>query len=291
VSRLVEIARAVVPELDASGDLERLLAERIACAAAAWPDVKVAQHQFVRAIAERLPRDAPVRALEAMQTDDLYLVCGCTAGDAAALAGFEQQCGAAIAKALAATGASEADRADLGQVVRLRLLTRPAGGGVPRIATFSARGSLARWVRVVATREAVRILPRRIREAGAGDNQLASLVATDDDPEARYLKRLYREEFKQAFHAAVAGLGARELLVLRQHAIDGLGVDQLARLHGVHRATAARWVQAARQSVLVGTHRELVRRLRLSRRELASIMRLIQSQLDISLPQILQRFA
>ena len=79
--------------------------------------------------------------------------------------------------------------------------------------------------------------------------------------------------------------------MLRQHALDGLSIDQLAALHGVHRATAARQVHSARDAVLAGTRRELVRRLRLSPRELASMMRLIHSQLDLSLPRVLRQSA
>jgi RNA polymerase sigma-70 factor (ECF subfamily) len=146
---------------------------------------------------------------------------------------------------------------------------------------------LTAWVRVVATREAARMLPRARRELSAADEELAGLIAPDDDPEVGYLKRLYRDEFKLAFTAAVDALEARDRLLLRQHALDGLSIDQLGALHDVHRATAARWVEAAREAVLTGTHRELVRRLRLSRTELASVMRLIRSQLDVSLPRLL----
>jgi RNA polymerase sigma-70 factor (ECF subfamily) len=288
-SRLVEILRSATPEREIADELGPLLADCVARATRAWPNVTVAEDQFVRAIAERLAGDAPARSLGAMQTDDLYLACGCAAGDPGALAGFEQRCSAAIARAIATTGASRSERADLGQVVRQRLLVAPADGGAPRIASYSARGPLPAWARVVATREAARMLSRVRREVAAGDDDLASLIAGDDDPEIGYLKRLYRAEFKRAFHAAVEALDDRARLMLRQHALDGLGIDRLAALHGVHRATAARWIDAAREAVLAGTHRELVRRLQLSRSELASMIRLIHSQLDVSLARLLRR--
>jgi RNA polymerase sigma-70 factor (ECF subfamily) len=287
--RLVDLVRSVAPDLEVSDDLEPRLAERITRATAAWPHVTIDDEQFVRAIAKRLAADAPARSLDAMHTDDLYLGCGCAAGDPGALAGFEERCGPVIARAIATTRASASDRADLGQVVRQRLLVAPAQGGPPRIATYSARGSLPSWVRVVATREAARMLPRVRREVAAEDDELAGLIAGDDDPEVGYLKRLYRAEFKRAFHAAVESLEDRERLVLRQHTLDGLGIDQLAALHGVYRATAARWVESARASVLAGTQRELIHRLRLSCGELASVMRLIQSQFEVSLPRVLRR--
>jgi RNA polymerase sigma-70 factor (ECF subfamily) len=252
--------------------------------------VAIDEQHFVRAIASRLHPDLPaIEALEAMHTDDLYLACGCAAGAPAALAGFEQRCAAAIERAIAATGASLAERADLGQVVRQRLLVPPADGDTPRIATYSARGPLPAWVRVVATRETARMLPRVRRDVSADEDELAGLIGVGDDPEVGYLKRLYRDEFKRAFQAAVEALADRDRLVLRQHLLDGLGIDQLAALHGVHRATTARWIHAAREAVLAGTQRELLQRLRLSRSELASVIRLIRSQLDVSLSRVLGR--
>jgi RNA polymerase sigma-70 factor (ECF subfamily) len=284
---LVDIVRSATRARDVPDELGPLLAERIARARAAWPNARVDEEPFVRAIGQRLATDAPVRSLEAMQTDDLYLACGCAAGDRGALAGFEQCCGAVIARAIASTGVAAADRADLGQVVRQRLLVAPASGGPPRIATYSARGSLQAWVRVVAAREAMRMSPRAMRERAAEDDELAHAIAGGDDPEIGYLKRLYRAEFERAFHAAVELLDDRARLLLRQHVLDGLGIDRLAALHGVHRATAARWIEAAREAVLAGTQRELIQRLGLSRVELASVLRLIRSQLEVSLAHAL----
>jgi len=289
--RLVDVARSFDVAIDVPDELEPLLAAAIARAEAAWPNINLDAPRFVRAIAERLPADRPAALrLEALAIDDLYLVCGCAAGDPAALAAFEATYGPMIERAISAIGVSADDREDLGQIVRVRLLVAPASAEAPRILKFLALGSLASWVRVVATRETLRLLPRTERaqrEAEAGDDELARLTASDDDPEVGYLKRLYRQEFKQAFHAAVAALDARERLLLRQHTLDGLSIDQLAQLHGVHRATAARQLHAARDAVLAGTRRELMRRLRLDPHELASMMRLIQSELDVSLPRAL----
>jgi RNA polymerase sigma-70 factor (ECF subfamily) len=227
------------------------------------------------------------RALEVLHSDDLYLACGCAAGDPVALAGFERHCGPTIARAIASTGAPPAERDDLGQIIRQRLLVEPADGGPPRIATYSARGPLSSWVRVVATRETARMLPLVRRDLTPGDDELAHLIAPDDDPEIGYLKRLYRDQFKRAFQAAVEALDDRARLMLRQHTLDGLSIDRLAALYGVHRATAARWIEAARDAILSGTQRRLVRELQLSRTELDSVIRLIRSQLNVSLPRLL----
>lgn len=266
-----------MPDRELGDELEAPLAE----AARSWPDGDV--EIFVRAIAERLGTGE----LGALCLPDLALACGCAAGTPAALAAFERLCGPVIERAIAAARVPDAERADVAQIVRRRLLTAPEGER-PRIATYSARGSLKAWVRVVATREAQRVLPRVGREEHAEDDELDGLLARDDDPELAYLKRLYRAELKRAFTAAVDALEPRDRLVLRQHTIDRLGIDQLAALHQVHRSTAARWIESARAAVLAATQRELLRHLQVSRTELASIVRLVSSQLDLSLPRLLR---
>lgn len=280
----LDLLRATAPERAWPDALAPALRQRVVEAAAAWPGLALALDDFVRMLATRLASDQPVeQTLAALDLPDLYLACACAAGDPRALAAFEERCGRAIALAIASSGATPAERADLGQVVRQRLLVAPADGDAPRIASYSGRGALTSWVRVVATREAARMLPRARRESAAEDAELARLIAGGDDPEIGYLKRLYRAEFARAFQAAVAALDDRARVVLRQHLLDDLTIDQLAALHAVHRATVARWIQAAREDVVTGTQRELTQRLRLSRAELASVIRLIQSQLDMSL--------
>jgi RNA polymerase sigma-70 factor (ECF subfamily) len=288
-STVADIVREVRPELELPDGFAAGLDARIAAARAAWPDVRIEPERFARFVAARLepPLDA---GLSRLQVEDLYLACACTDGAPGAVAAFERAFVPVIERAATAAGARRPEVDDLRQVVCQRLLVPAAvedgTPAEPRIATYSGRGDLGSWVRVVATREAQRLLPRERRELPS-DDDLAGLIAPDDDPEVGYLKRLYRAEFKQAFAAAITGLSDRERLLLHQHALDGLGIDDLAGLYKVHRATAARWLEAARHSVLVATRRELTRKLQLSKDELERVMALIASQLSVSLPRLL----
>ena len=168
-----------------------------------------------------------------------------------AVAALDRLCGDTVRRAAASAGATAAEEADLAQVIRERLLVPSAAGGPARIASYSGK------------------------------------VAPDDDPELGYLKRLYRSEFKDAFQTAVAALPARDRLVLRQSVLDSLGIDALAKLHHVHRATCARWLETARAAILATTQKILIERLELSRDELQSVIRLISSKLDVSLTRVL----
>ncbi|MEO7732666.1 MAG: transcriptional regulator [Kofleriaceae bacterium] len=280
---LVDIFRAARPDTEDSEALERALAACVTVGVAGCPGVTLSTERFVCALAARVA-GAPA-ALATLEVADLYLACGCADGDPGALALFEARYGRVIERAIAAAGARPAERADLGQVVRQRILVE-ATGRPPRIASYGGSGTLAAWIRVVAAREVARGRARRTLEAGDADDALALRIAPDD-PELAYVKRRYRAEFKHAFQRAVDGLERRDRLVLRQHTLDGLGIDQLAALHHVHRATAARWVASARDAVRIATQRALTDHLGLAPDELDSLIRMIRSELDVSLPRLL----
>jgi RNA polymerase sigma-70 factor, ECF subfamily len=57
----------------------------------------------------------------------------------------------------------------------------------------------------------------------------------------------------------------------------------------VHRATAARWVAKAHSTLNTRVRKEMVERLRVSEKELTSILRLIDSQLHITLDRYLNK--
>jgi RNA polymerase sigma-70 factor (ECF subfamily) len=108
------------------------------------------------------------------------------------------------------------------------------------------------------------------------------------NPELDYAKGIYRKEFKQAFEGALRELPDRERTVLRQHYIDGLTIDDIGNLYRVHRSTAARLVARARTLVLEATRARMMCQLDVQSQDLDSIMRMIRSQIDISL-RVLER--
>jgi RNA polymerase sigma-70 factor (ECF subfamily) len=83
--------------------------------------------------------------------------------------------------------------------------------------------------------------------------------------------------FERAFAEAVALLPARDRNLLRFHLIDRLGIDQIAAIYHVHRATAARRLACARGALVASTRARLRCQLAIDTTELASVMRLIES--------------
>ncbi len=74
--------------------------------------------------------------------------------------------------------------------------------------------------------------------------------------------------------------------MLRGHFVGGLTIDDLAGRYGVHRATAARWIAAARDRLLVATRRAAAARLESTDAEVDSLMHLVASQLEFSLSRL-----
>lgn len=271
-------------------ELEAALSRAVARGAAAWPALEVAPDTFRAYVAARLPAEGDrVAALEAMAIEDLYLACACVHGDRRAIAAFTERF---VRVSVAAAGRSRRGgppAEDMVQLVLEKLLT-PRGELPPRLAEFSGQGGLRAWVRVTVVRTGIdleRMQTRRVVTDTGEPTEHLEALATTTDPELDYLKRHYRDEFRAAFAAALAGLDPRARNVLRQHLVDRLSIDQIGALHGVHRATAARWISRSREALLAGTREHLRGRLQLSEGEYASIMRLIDSMLEVSVQRLL----
>jgi RNA polymerase sigma-70 factor (ECF subfamily) len=66
-------------------------------------------------------------------------------------------------------------------------------------------------------------------------------------------------------------------------------LDQLSTLFAVHRATIARRIATARESILSAAKDLLELELRISQDEVESLLRLVRSRLDLSLSALLGR--
>ncbi len=162
-------------------------------------------------------------------------------------------------------------------------MVKPRSGDTPSAAVgdYSGRGELGGWLRIALGRELVRLSNREEREPQAGAHELDAVADSVDDPEIAYLKTHYQKEFKESFAAALALLDADERRLLRYSVCERLSIDDIAKLDGVHRATAARQVARARVRLTEETRRVLGERLKLDTTELQSVLRLIESQVEV----------
>jgi RNA polymerase sigma-70 factor (ECF subfamily) len=260
---------------------ERLLQAAVDAARARWPSFTLSHEVFIPYLAQRLPAVSSL-ALERLHVTELYLACACAEGDPAAIAAFEATYLRDIASVLPKPGRGASIEGDATQAIRERLFVRRAKAP-PRVADYSGRGDLAGWVHVVAVRTAITMLRGRKHEVELDGQRVLASKAKAEDAEIAYLKKHYREEFAEAFHAALGTLEPRDRNVLRQHYVDGLTMDQIGVAYCVHRNTVVHWVDRARAALAKDTKRRLAGKLGIGKREIESIIRLIQSQLDVSL--------
>ncbi len=267
------------PEQAQRADLEEALASAVTRAREAWKAVEAGDERFAAFLGARIP----AAELDDARVADLWAACACGTGDGRAIAEVEARYFPDVDAALGKMGLS-ADR--IGEVKqglrRLLFVGDPDGQVAPRITEYRGTGDLRTWLRVTAMRAALKLLRKENRETPT-DDALLEARAQQDDPELAYMKAAYRASFKVAFQEALDSLLPRERLLLKQQIVDGLGIDELGALYQVHRATAARWVQSAREKLLVRTRRTFMLNARISSDECESIMRLVRSQLDMSL--------
>jgi len=76
-------------------------------------------------------------------------------------------------------------------------------------------------------------------------------------------------------------------MVLRLHLVERLGIDAIARACTVHRATVARWITRAKETLAARVRDRLFARWRVDEGSLPAFAALLDSQLDLSLERLL----
>ncbi len=164
------------------------------------------------------------------------------------------------------------------------IFTELAGANSPLL-SYLGRGPLAGWLVVTATRRAWKLAASLETTAPADDEALLERVADGQrDPAIELFKTQYGEVFRSCIKSAFGRLSAKDRNLLRLHHLDGVQTAELARLHGVHRATVVRWLADARQSFVSNFRDEFSTKLGTPRLEIDSLARIFRSGLDISLP-------
>jgi len=280
---------AVRPVLETIPDLDRRLWGLVAEGRAAWPDLQVMARDLVEFVARQLTPDLADAALDGLRPADLYLACACAKGLPGAVAAFDRDYMREVDIALARMRIGPPRLSDVKQLVRQRLFVGGGTAGAPtsagKITEYGGRGDLRRWVRSVAVRTCLNELRKGKREILVDDDNLIAQHAINpaDDPEVEYMKRTYANEFKQSFAEALGQLGPREQTLLRYHHVDGLNIDEIGAIYRVHRVTAFRWIEKAKDQLVKATLDHLRARLKLPSAELDSVLRMIRSQIHLSL--------
>ena len=221
-----------------------------------------------------------------MHGADLYLACACVHHDRAALSAFDRSFLADVDRHVAGVHHGHQFADEVRQKIREELFVakdeRPG-----KITNYRGQGPLGGWLRVVAVRTALNLRRGKAPPASLDEDRAVDDVRAPLDPELEVIRRRYQNEFRTALVAAIEHLPPEQRNALRLHYLDGLSLDETATVCRVHRATVARWLARAKEQILADTGRLLQQQLRIGQAELNSVLRLVRSQIDVSLRRVL----
>jgi RNA polymerase sigma-70 factor (ECF subfamily) len=238
---------------------------------AAWPEIDVPETAFDAACR---------RAAATADAGELYLACACAAGDAAAIRAFESRYFGCIPGVVRRLRLPDDDAHEVAQTLRQRLFVGGVDGA--GILTYAGGGRLAGLVQVAATRIALNLRRGRHRLT---DEPAAELPTAASD--TVYAKAEYRDRVKQAIEEAAAAMPPRDRTLLRLHLVERSSIDDIATLYRVHRATAARWITAARETLVAHTRASFLSATKLEALDEVGLASFVESQLTLSLSRIL----
>ena len=245
--------------------IEERIQSMFAAGRAAWPEVVIVPRRFARHLGHlaRVAR-SPGEWLLRARPDGLYLACACADGDSAALAHFESKYMSQLPGFVASFQLAPDRLDELRQQLRHRLFVGSPGPEArsPKIAEYAGEGALAAWLQTVARRLAIGEKRKADPAEPVGDPP--ERLVPGGDPEIDLIRRENKRAFNEAVRDALAVLTPESRTLLRLSYLERVGIDKLAVMFQIHRATAARRVVAAGDALRAETLRLLKERLGLN---------------------------
>jgi RNA polymerase sigma-70 factor (ECF subfamily) len=255
-----------------------------------FPDLGVAEADLRAYVDERITQteetDAADAAYRPVIVAEMLLAQACGRGDDRAIGRFRKRF-AAVVESVRVCFRSRAPSSDeLWSDLDRRLFVRE-GDRPARIGEWSGRSELGASVKVVTARLMLNRLDSAKPETPTEDVLFETLLVTDQTPELAVASSERRAVMKGLFERAARELSARERRVLRLAFTEGMTIDDIGALHGVHRSSAARWIKEASSSLSKEVMRLARAELRLSPNELENWARGVEGSIDLSLARFL----
>jgi RNA polymerase sigma-70 factor (ECF subfamily) len=264
--------------------VEAVLAQLYATGSAAHPDIDLDPTRFGTHVADcNTPLDGEAGTLPAA---DLFLACAALSGNREAIEKLRQMSLSSIQCYLRRIELPASTVDDIAQEL-WSLLFQGGADCVPKLARYSGTGSLRSFIGVTARRLALMRCRHEQVVARASARLATEVNALADDVELDFIKAEYRGAFRQAIENALASLDQRLRMVLRMRIVDDLTVEAIARAYQVAQSSVSRWLEKAREQVVNETRRLICERLVMSGAEFDSLWRLVGSQLEISVSDVL----
>ncbi len=157
-----------------------------------------------------------------------------------------------------------------------------------RIDSYSGRGPLGAWLRVVAKRGWIDIQRGEKRRPTAAE-EFAQRALKVVDPELDFFKFRYARQFNEALEEVLGGLAAEDANLLYLTSVEQVSSDAIAQMRHVSQRTIQRRLSAIREEVLIALRERMRQRLGASDDEIESLLGLVQSQLGVTLHRVLAR--
>jgi RNA polymerase sigma-70 factor (ECF subfamily) len=200
-----------------------------------------------------------------------------------AAAAFDRRFRRVIRRAVSRVLATADERQEAEQRAWQHLLVDEMDGP-PRIAQYLGQGPLEKWVSVAAMRVAISFGRTESAERRLRDKAIAE--ASGIEP-GRMPKSELRQAFETAVSHALGRLKPRERLVLKLYLVSGMTLEGIGKSLGVTRQAVTKTLANARETIVGEVGASVRERLKLSKDDLASMLRYAASQLDVSISRVL----
>jgi RNA polymerase sigma-70 factor, ECF subfamily len=238
------------------------------------------RRRFLTFVAACIKPDEPADSIAGRCLDDMLIAFEAGNGAAAAIAHISELI---YEHASAWTRAASERRDDIVQAVLVRLLVAE-GQLPPKILSYRGTAALRTFLKVVVTRAS--ISEARTKVAQSSLSMSYKIVAPAHDPEVEALRAKYGPQFRSALAATLAELSVDDRTLLKLHYRNGVNVNDLAVMQGVHRVTLSRRLSQIRDHVFQVTRERFRVLLQVSESEFASIVRLVASDIDLELSSV-----
>jgi RNA polymerase sigma-70 factor, ECF subfamily len=223
-----------------------------------------------------------------VHAEDLYLCCAGLLGDDGAVRALRTRHRAVLAGYLRPIDGSPSFLEEVEQ----RLWDSALVGSIeaaPKLASYSGKGPLAAWVGVAAQRIALMIRRSEAAEKRALDTVAVETHLVAADPELAFVKEHLREPLQRAIVQALNALDDRQRMIYSLHVVDGLTIERIGAMYGVSQSTVSRWMAGARAAIVEHARTALRDEMHVPAEEFESLVRLLSSQLDLSVSGILRQ--
>ena len=215
--------------------------------------------------------------------DDVLLAWACVGQDPQALREFEQTVMTSAIQHLRDRRFTQDTVDESVQIARIAMLVGDTDRA-PTLLQYRGRGPLRAFVRTVCTRRALTLCSNTRRTTQAALQGFASTPQVDTELE--YMRATYGPQLSDAMQRAWTRLQPHDRFVLGLALEQGVATDEIARICGIHRASATRRIASARAALLALARDGLQTELAVGGATLDSILRLFTTSVQWDAPAV-----